>query len=109
MNTYRIVGIDALVTKFNPDTKDWSGNSWSKSNDMVATFNCDKLTIGQLTKVVNSSFGFEVNYVDTYNNNLTVSITEDINGNASDDGTYLVDYTFKVELITIFDLGEIDE
>lgn len=109
MNTYRIVGIDSLVTKFNPDTQDWSGNSWFKSNDRVATFNCDKLTIEQLIKAVNISFGFEVDYIDTYDNILTISVTEDINGDVSDDGLYLVDYMFKVELITIIDLGEIDE
>ena len=109
MNTYKITGIDALVTKFNPDTQDWSGNAWFKSNDMVASFNCDKLTIKQLIGVVNKSFGFNVDYIDIFDNVLTVSVTEDGNGDASDDGSYLVDYMFNVELNTLVDLDELTD
>lgn len=107
MNTYKIAGIDALVTKFNPDRQDWSGHSWFKSNDMAASFNCDKLTIKQLIEVVNKSFGFDVDYIDIHDNVLTISVTEDGNGDISDDGLYLVDYMFNVELNTLVDLDEL--
>lgn len=109
MNTYKINGIDALVTRFNSDAQDWSGHSWFKSNDMVASFNCDKLTISQLIKVINNSFGFNVDYIDTRDNVLTISVTEDGSGDVSDDGLYLVDYMFSVELITLVNLDELVE
>lgn len=107
MKTYKITGIDAIVTKFNSEQQDWSGDSWGKFNDMRATFNCDTLTKGQLIKAVNDSFGFDVDYIDTSDNTLTISVTENGNGDISDDGLFLVDYVFEVELSELVNLDDL--
>lgn len=98
MIKFNVNVIDVMVTEWNEEYQDWSGDEFSKQGFDLGVAKSNKLddvlaTIKTMFDI--SLYGVEIND----DGHLVFSIQEDEEAMQDDEGNYLVDYIVKVEKV----------
>ena len=107
-----IKGIDAMVTTYNKDSGDWSGEVFSKDNPYSDQLT--ELTMESLTESLSNMLSVDIDFRDVYTQDdiVTINIIEDGDGYPDENGSFLVDYIFtvsKIDSVDVYDLLEGNE
>lgn len=102
MKTYKLKIVDKLVTLFNEEYQDWSGDTWGidVGNSFTTDFKTKKLTVENIVKAVNDCVGLELEAGDLFFENGEhggFAIVENGDGTPDENGKFLADYTFTIE------------
>ena len=98
MTKFNVNVVDVMVTEWNEEYQDWSGDNFSKHGFHLGVAKSNKLedvlaTVNTMFDV--SLYGVEINDVG----HLMFAIQEDEEAMQDDDGNYLVDYIVEVEKV----------
>ena len=102
-----IKGIDAMVTTYNKDSGDWSGDEFSKDNYLNDELT--ELTRESLTESLSNMLGVDIDFRHVYTQDdiVTISIVEDGDGYPDENGSYLVDYIFMVSKVIDINIDDV--
>ena len=102
-----IKGIDAMVTTYNKEYGDWSGEVFSKDNQ----FNDEltELTRESLTRCLSDMLCTDIEFHHIYiqDDIVTIDIIEDGEGYPDENGSYLVDYIFMVSKVIDINIDDV--
>ncbi|QEM41264.1 hypothetical protein CPT_Maine_014 [Staphylococcus phage Maine] len=98
MTKFNVNVLDVMVTEWDNEYQDWSGEQFSKQGFHIGNAKSNKLedvlaTINTMFDI--SKYGSEVNE----NGKLIFTVIEDENAMQDDNGHYLVDYIVEVEKV----------
>lgn len=103
--TYEITLNEMVVTEFNNDHQDWSGETFSKGGGgFISPETINELTADNLKEAASTFTGLTADEIEIFINDwddgfFQVSIVENGNAFPDDNGRYLVDYIFSVESV----------
>lgn len=98
MTKFNVNVIDVMVTEWNEEYKDWSGDEFLKQGFGLGVAKSNKLD--DVLATVNTMFDISLYGVEINDEgNLVFSIQEDEEAMQDDEGNYLVDYIVKVEKV----------
>ena len=102
-----IKGIDAMVTTYNKEYGDWSGDEFSKDNPYSEQVM--ELTKESLTQSLSNMLGVDIDFrhVYTQDDTVTISIIEDGDGYPNENGSFLVDYIFMVSKVIDINIDDV--
>lgn len=102
MKTYKLKIVGKLVTLFNEEYQDWTGDTWGidVGNSFTTNFETEKLTVEDIVKAVNDCLGLELEAEDLLFENGAhgeFAIVENEHDIPDENGKFLVDYAFTIE------------
>lgn len=100
MKNYKLTIIDKVVTLFNEEYLDWSGETWVIDMKHFTNFKVEKLTVESIAKAVNACVGLRLESEDLFFENGqqgAFTIVENEEGIQDNEGKFLADYTFTIE------------
>ena len=103
--TYEITLNEMIVTEFNEEYQDWSGETFSKgSGGFISPEVIDELTADNLKEAASMFTGLMADEIEIFINDwndsyFQVSIIENGDALPDDNGRYLVDYIFNIESV----------
>lgn len=100
MKNYKLTIADKLITLFNEDYKDWSGENWGVDLQLFINFKTEKLSVENIVKAVNDCVGLQLEAGDLFFENGhygAFTIIENEDGIQDKDGKYIADYVFTIE------------
>ena len=98
MIKFNVNVIDVMVTEWNEEYQDWSGDEFLKQGFHLGESKSNKLD--DVLATVNTMFDISLYGVEINDEgNLVFSIQEDEEAMQDDEGNYLVDYIVKVEKV----------
>lgn len=98
MTKFNVYVIDVMVTEWNEEYQDWSGEEFYKQGFHLGESKSNKLD--DVLATVNTMFDISLYGVEINDEgNLVFSIQEDEEAMQDDEGNYLVDYIVKVEKV----------
>ena len=102
-----IKGIDAMVTTYNKEYGDWSGDEFSKDNYLNDELT--ELTRESLTESLSNMLGVDIDFKHVYTQDdiVTISIIEDGDGYPDENGSFLVDYIFMVSKVIDINIDDV--
>ena len=104
---YIIEGIEAVVTTFNTLTGDWSGEVFIKDNPYSDELK--ELTRKSLTGSLSNMLCMDIDFHHVYiqDDIVSISINEDGNGCPIENGSFLVDYIFRITEVCDINIDDI--
>ena len=102
-----IKGIDAMVTTYNKEYGDWSGDEFSKDNpysDQLTVLTKESLT-QSLSNMLDVDIDFK--HVHIQDDIISISIIEDGEGYPDENGSFLVDYIFMVSKVIDINIDDV--
>lgn len=105
MTEYNVNVIEIIVTEWNEEYKDWSGNMFFKGGFHLGTSDSNKLedvlnTVSTMFDI--SKYGSEINE----DGQLVFAIIEDEEGIQDDNGHYLANYIVGIEKVETVAIAE---
>lgn len=102
MKNYKLTIIDKMVTLFNEEHQDWSGETFTidVENVFSTDFETEKLSIENIVKAVNDCVGLQLETEDLFFENGQqgeFAIIENGEGIEDKKGKFLADYSFTIE------------
>ncbi|WBF81130.1 hypothetical protein FMLHJGGC_00077 [Staphylococcus phage BSwM-KMM1] len=98
MTKFNVNVIDVMVTEWNEDYQDWSGDNFSKHGFDLGVAKSNKLD--DVITTINTMFDVKKEHVEINDNgHLMFAIQEDEEAMQDDNGHYLVDYIVEVEKV----------
>ena len=104
---YIIEGIEAVVTTFNTSAGDWSGEVFIKDNPYNDELK--ELTRKSLTESLSNMLDMDINFHHVYiqDDIVSISVNEDGDGCPNKNGSFLVDYIFKISRVCDINIDDI--
>lgn len=104
---YIIEGVEAVVTVFNTSTGDWSGETFIKDNPYNDELKelTRKSLIGSLSNMLYMDIDFHHVYIQ--DDTVSISINEDGDGCPNENGSFLVDYIFRISRVSDINIDDI--
>ena len=102
-----IEGIEAVVTTFNTLTGDWSGEVFIKDNPYNDELK--ELNRRSLTESLSNMLDMDINFHHVYiqDDIVSISVVEDGEGCLNENGSFLVDYIFKISRVCDINIDDI--
>lgn len=98
MIKFNVNVVDVMVTEWNEEYQDWSGDEFSKQGFDLGVAKSNKLD--DVLATVNTMFDVKKEHVEiTEVGHLMFAIQEDEEAMQDDDGHYLVDYIVEVKKV----------
>lgn len=98
MTKFNVNVIDVMVTEWNEEYQDWSGDEFSKQGFDLGVAKSNKLE--DVLATVNTMFDIKKEDVEINDNgHLMFAIQEDVEAMQDDNGHFLVDYFVEIEKV----------
>lgn len=103
-DTIQLISYTVDVTKFNEESQDWSGDSFSTDGSDLSTkvieFDFGKMNVWEWLKGLNGGYGFFSDKKQSdfciMDDSFGINVIEDENGYEDEDGKYLAYYRFEL-------------
>lgn len=98
MTKFNVNVIDVMVTEWNEEYHDWSGDEFSKQGFYLGIAKSNK--IDDVITTINTIFDVKKEHVEVNEDGqLIFTVIEDVEAMQDDYGYYMVDYIVKVEKV----------
>ena len=105
MTKFNVNVFDVMVTEWNEESQDWSGDEFSKQGFVLGNSKSNKLD--DVITTINTMFDIKKEDVEVNEEGqLIFTVVEDVEAMQDDNGHYLVDYFVEIEKVDIVMIEE---